>query len=45
MNQSKVDTRRRIMQDGKEIRDRPIVFGAQDKLPELTLQELIVMQE
>ena len=33
------------MQDGKEVRDRPIVFGAQDKLPELTLQELIVMQE
>jgi len=42
MNQSKVDTKRRIMQDGKEV---PIVFGAQDKLPELTLQELIVMQE
>ena len=33
------------MQDGKEVRDRPIVFGAQDKLPELTLQELSVMQE
>ena len=38
------------MQDGKEVKEvnrGPIIFGANrdDKVPELTLQELIVMQE
>jgi hypothetical protein len=50
INSAPVDTKRRIMLDGKEVKEGnrgPIVFGANrdDKVPELTLQELIVMQE